>query len=96
MVSSDQKLLAEAYGEITKQKPIIPKIGDIVMKSDVNNLAKRAARTLDKQPHDDKEYVVVGVVSQGVWIYPLGNIDYENTTPELVFTRELAGFSSEG
>lgn len=94
MKPKDHELLAEAYGEIAKHKPIIPKIGDIVMKADVNNLAKRAQRTLDKQPLDDKEYVVVGVVSEGVWIYPLGNTDYENTTPELVFTRELAGFES--
>jgi hypothetical protein len=73
------KNLSEAYLKIIESavsQRILPKLGDLVTKK-------------ESQEDDKKEYVVVGIEPQGIWIYPLGNIDYTSTKAELVFTREI-------
>jgi len=73
--------LAEAYDDVQRPR-IMPLVGEIVTKS-------------SDRRDDRKEYVVVGVVPQGIWIYPTGDVDYENTTPELMFTKELTQYNND-
>ena len=84
-MNRDSKMLAEAYDDV-QQSRIMPQIGEIVTK---------ASDRRDDRRDDRKEYVVVGVVPQGIWVYPTGNVDYENTTPELMFTKELTQYNND-
>jgi hypothetical protein len=73
------KNLSEAYLKIIESsisQRILPKVGEIVTKKEGSE-------------DDRKEYVVVGIEPQGIWIYPLGNVDYASAKAELVFTREI-------
>jgi hypothetical protein len=65
----------EESADVSSTK-ILPKIGEIVTKKEA-------------QENDRKEYVVVGIEPQGIWIYPLGNTDFASTKAELVFTKEI-------
>lgn len=71
--NKDFKLLAEVYENIAK---ILPNIGDIVTKKDVDT-------------DGIKQHVVVGIEPQGIWIYPVVNPDYETQKAQLVFTKEI-------
>ena len=59
----------------------LPRLGQIVTKA-------------YSEQDDQRQYVVVGMERgeerSEIWIYPLGNVDYENTRAERVFPEGLS------